>query len=80
MPVITLTKPQKLTKAIQKAVRQTKIDCLDYGIKYKDIASITGVDPSAVSHQFNSGSITFSTYMAVQMLKAEKGENYEIEY
>lgn len=75
MPVITLSKPQKLQKAIKQAVRQTKIDCMDYGIKYKDIANITGVHPSAVSHQMAKGNITFNTYMAVQMLKAERENN-----
>lgn len=74
MPIIALSKPQKLTKAIQRSVRQCKIDCIDYGIKYKEIAEVTGVDPSAVSHQFTSGNITFATYTAVQLLKEEKGE------
>lgn len=74
MAVIALTKPQKLKDAIKKATRQTKIDCLDYGIKNKEIAEVTGVDPSAISHQFKNKNITLATYLAVQLLKTEREE------
>lgn len=75
MAVIALTKPQKLQDAIKKATRQTRIDCLDYSIKNKEIAEVTGVDPSAISHQFTNKNITLATYLAVQLLKEERENN-----
>lgn len=72
MPIIALTRPQKLANAMAEATRQARIDCLDYKIKNKEIAEITGVDASAVSHQFRKQNITLATYMAVQLLKEER--------
>lgn len=73
MPVIALTKPQKLQAAIQRATRQAKIDCMDYKIKRYEISEITGVDPSAISHQLNGDNcMTLPTYLAIQMLIDER--------
>ena len=75
MAVIALSKPQKIQKAITKVSKDTKRDCLDFGIKNKEIAQSIGVDPSAISHQFRKNNITLETYIAVQVLKEEKGAN-----
>lgn len=72
MPVITLTRPQKLNALMKHAYEETLILCAKHRIKNKEIAEAIGVVPSAISKQFSSGHITLQTYMTVQMLVKEK--------
>ena len=80
MATIALTKSQKVTVQKQRILRQLKIDCMDYKIKGVEIANELGVHPSTISRQLRGeNKLDFDTYLAVQVLKEEKGgsNNYE---
>lgn len=73
MPVITLTKSQKIGQRKKQLLRQLQIDCLDYKIKNIDIAAESGAHPSTISRQLSGKTeLTFDTYLAVQVLKEER--------
>lgn len=74
MAVIALTKSQKVAALKKRELRQLNIDCLDYKIKDVDIAKELGVHPSTISRQKRGVSdLSFDTYLAVQVLKEERG-------
>lgn len=76
MPRIALTESQKIQKAIKDASEHAKLECYKHGIKVKEIAEVTGVHYTAISHQFSKKNITLATYLAVELLakQHEKGE------
>ena len=74
MPVISLTKSQKISEKKKQLLRQLKIDCMDCNISIEDIAVESGVHPSTISRQLNGKTkLSFDTYLAVQVLKEERG-------
>ena len=72
MARVAITKEQELKQRVKDITKQTKLALYDAGIKKKDVAAVAGVDPSAITHQFNDGQITMSVYLAAQMLLETK--------
>lgn len=70
--VKALTKSQLVEQKMIEVSERCIAECALMGIKYKDIAEIVDVDPSAISHQMKNRCVTLKTYLAIQILKEGK--------
>ncbi len=72
MPVIALTKDQKLNKKVSERAKAIRHLVHDKAIRQKEMAELTGLTQQAISRQLKTGNISFELFCAIEMLAEEK--------